>query len=384
MARIELDGKMLVATKRSLRLAVALAVPLTIVGCSYVPDALNPAEWYRDTVDYMSEDENPADETQPTEASAEEDAAGSTEQATVKEQELVQEGLVADRDQGRYSDEDLSRQGEAMSALKPEKPQAVVQAQPAPRPVQNTGDTAQVAAQPAPMQAQPAQTNQRQSLQEIYHNALAQKRPYAGGARTVTVPAPASASPAPQVATASMPYQGGELETVIISSSGVHSGGAFNARFLNQAPTGTPTAQIIPTAITQDGANPLSTFDHTKSSQSYKVATIQFGVGSANMSGNDQAILRKVAALQMKRGGTIRVIGHASSRTRNMDEARHNVVNLKTSTERADMVAKSLMHLGVAPATLYVGALSDADPVYYEVMPSGEAGNRRAEVYIDF
>jgi outer membrane protein OmpA-like peptidoglycan-associated protein len=27
--------------------------------------------------------------------------------------------------------------------------------------------------------------------------------------------------------------------------------------------------------------------------------------------------------------------------------------------------------------------VSDSQPLYYEVMPSGEAGNRRAEIYID-
>jgi len=33
---------------------------------------------------------------------------------------------------------------------------------------------------------------------------------------------------------------------------------------------------------------------------------------------------------------------------------------------------------------MYVGAVADNEPVYYEVMPSGEAGNRRAEIYIDY
>jgi flagellar motor protein MotB len=28
--------------------------------------------------------------------------------------------------------------------------------------------------------------------------------------------------------------------------------------------------------------------------------------------------------------------------------------------------------------------MADEQPVYHEVMPSGEAGNRRAEIYIDY
>ncbi|MCW9033149.1 MAG: OmpA family protein [Rhodospirillales bacterium] len=382
MARIvlDMDDKKLIGTKRSLRLALALAAPLIIVGCSSVPDALNPAEWYRDTMDAISsdDDEAPVQAQQAEAKSGAESGSGSSEQTTVKEQERIQEGLVADRDQGRYSDEDLTRQGEAMSPLKPETPQVAAKVQP----VQNAAPTS-AAAPMAPQQAQAAPVSQPQSLQEVYRNALAQKLPYATSNRAPMPSAPVGQMPQ-QVATASMPYKGGSMETVIISSSGVHSGGAFNARFLDQAPTGTLSANIIPTAITQDGANPLSAFNVNGASQSYKIATIQFGVGSANLSGNDQSILRKVASLQKKRGGTIRVVGHASSRTRNMDKVRHDTVNLTTSTQRADKVAKMLMRLGVAPTTLYVGAVSDTDPVYYEVMPSGEAGNRRAEVYIDF
>jgi flagellar motor protein MotB len=33
---------------------------------------------------------------------------------------------------------------------------------------------------------------------------------------------------------------------------------------------------------------------------------------------------------------------------------------------------------------IVVSAMADEQPVYHEVMPSGEAGNRRAEIYIDY
>jgi hypothetical protein len=32
---------------------------------------------------------------------------------------------------------------------------------------------------------------------------------------------------------------------------------------------------------------------------------------------------------------------------------------------------------------LVVDAISDAQPVYFEFMPTGEAGNRRAEIYLE-
>ena len=229
-----------------------------------------------------------------------------------------------------------------------------------------------------------------QSLQEIYQAALSQKRPYANAVGEVRPTPDTSAMPSRPVrstsrlASTTLPYQGGDLETVVISSSGVHSGGAFQAAMLNPAPSSAPSSQLIPVAVTKMGAHALAEFDPSKVSQSYKVATIQFNVGSEKISASDRSILQKVSKLQKERGGTLRVVGHASSRTRDMEAVRHKMVNLKMSIDRADAIANTLMRLGVSPATLYVGALSDSDPVYYEVMPSGEAGNRRAEVFIDF
>jgi hypothetical protein len=31
---------------------------------------------------------------------------------------------------------------------------------------------------------------------------------------------------------------------------------------------------------------------------------------------------------------------------------------------------------------ILVAAVSDAQPMYYEIMPSGDAGNRRTEIYL--
>jgi flagellar motor protein MotB len=95
-------------------------------------------------------------------------------------------------------------------------------------------------------------------------------------------------------------------------------------------------------------------------------------------------ILRKVTALYRQRGGTIRIVGHASSRTRNMSTDRHMSVNYRISVERASAVARELAKLGVPSEMIIVSAMADEQPVYHEVMPSGEAGNRRAEIYIDY
>ena len=82
--------------------------------------------------------------------------------------------------------------------------------------------------------------------------------------------------------------------------------------------------------------------------------------------------------------GTLRVVGHASNRTKELSAASHELVNFNISFKRARAVADELIRRGVSPDKVEVIAMSDNAPVYQEWMPSGEAGNRRAEVYIYF
>ncbi|MBT3792744.1 MAG: OmpA family protein, partial [Rhodospirillales bacterium] len=72
------------------------------------------------------------------------------------------------------------------------------------------------------------------------------------------------------------------------------------------------------------------------------------------------------------------------SRTRNPDPYTHRITNFRLSMARADIVAKLLMQYGVPASKLIVIAQADSQPIYHEFMPSGEAGNRRAEIYLDY
>nr|MCS5599252.1 OmpA family protein [Rhodospirillales bacterium] len=118
--------------------------------------------------------------------------------------------------------------------------------------------------------------------------------------------------------------------------------------------------------------------------QSYQVATILFDNGSAKLNISDRRVLRQVVAHHKQNGGTLRVVGHASSRTQNLDPARHQLVNFKISAARADAVLKQLVRYGTRASNLVVSSVSDTMPKYLESMPSGEAGNRRAEIFLDF
>jgi outer membrane protein OmpA-like peptidoglycan-associated protein len=80
--------------------------------------------------------------------------------------------------------------------------------------------------------------------------------------------------------------------------------------------------------------------------------------------------------------GTIRIVGHSSSRTPNMTVEKHLQVIFEKSQKRANAVAQELMRLGVPSNRLQIDAVGDSQPVYYESMPKGEDGNRRAEIFV--
>jgi outer membrane protein OmpA-like peptidoglycan-associated protein len=94
-------------------------------------------------------------------------------------------------------------------------------------------------------------------------------------------------------------------------------------------------------------------------------------------------IRRAVAAFKAGGGtGTIRVVGHSSSRTPNMTVERHLQVIFEKSQKRANAVAQELMRQGVPSDRLQIDAVGDSQPVYYESMPKGEDGNRRTEIFV--
>jgi len=111
---------------------------------------------------------------------------------------------------------------------------------------------------------------------------------------------------------------------------------------------------------------------------------IYFGHGSAKLSAADRSQISEIAALHQKRGtGTVRVVGHASSRTNNLPVDSHLLANFDMSMDRANAVANELMRKGVAASDLVIEAVGDRSPVFYESMPAGEAGNRRAEIFLE-
>jgi len=110
---------------------------------------------------------------------------------------------------------------------------------------------------------------------------------------------------------------------------------------------------------------------------------VSFGHGSTQLNAADRLKVAQAADTVRSQGGFVRVVGHASSRTGDLAVGRHVLANFKASLDRATAVANELIQNGVDPSRVFVEAKGDTVPVYYESMPAGEAGNRRAEIFIE-
>jgi len=113
-------------------------------------------------------------------------------------------------------------------------------------------------------------------------------------------------------------------------------------------------------------------------------AVIYFPGDGTNLSTSARAEVRAaVAAFKANGGqGAIRVVGHASSRTGDMPVEKHLETIFDKSQARANAVAQELIHDGVPASRVLVDAVGDSQPIYYESMPQGEEGNRRAEIFV--
>ena len=403
------------------RLLLLVVLGLFLAGCSSVPDAVNPVEWYKGARDLITGDGNAAAETPqgnpPNQLVAERgQAAPGADQPTPKlstvpnrprvssrqQREAIRRGLVADRDRTRrYSSEVIARQGAATNPLSgpaapPPAARRPLRVPPAPAPpvlspppqaaANQAPPPPNVAAArppaapqvaplrpPAPAQTLPPLRPSTRSIPALRPTPRPQTAPPRSKLRPDLVTGGPSLRPMPFTA------DGG---TIVVSSAGVQR--LPLGRQLNAPITRASRAPAARSSAGTNGVRSLAEFSGIGQRGFYQVATILFRNGSAKLGARDRQILRQVARQHSQVGGTIRVVGHASHRTKTIDPVRHKFANLRVSTARAEAVAKELVRLGAKPSSLFVGAASDSQPRYQEHMPSGEAGNRRADIYIDF
>jgi outer membrane protein OmpA-like peptidoglycan-associated protein len=375
--------------KSALTAGVFLGV-FALGACAQVPDALDPASWYKSTVDLIAGDKaEKKKEGRESALAVDRGKAppGSDKAfpnlASVDQMALRRDrtggGLAADPDRPKYAPA-IRRQG---------APSDILRAAPAPAPQPTIATTAPppsatpmapattIPNAPAPGQPPalttrspampklelPAMTAEQQQDQDRLARQLAEIRARADAR---------SALPA----NAQLPAAPGKQATIVISSRGIETVGAMAAIEATMPAVATPPRPPAASRLKESRAA------YAAPGQTVKVATILFDNGSSKLKVDDKRILHAVTRLQRKNGGKLWIVGHASTRTRNLPPVKHKMVNLQVSAARADRVVSELVRMGVNKEDIQIAAVSDAEPIYYEFMPSGEAGNRRAEVYL--
>ena len=318
---------------RHARAAALVVMTFGLAGCSSLPDYANPVSWYERAADkvggWFSDDG--ADQTSDAGGfPALKKAPPPRAVTSGAERDKIVKGLVADRKNARH----LASGGkEARSNLWPNKKLAASAAAPA------------VTKAPAPKVSAP--------------KAAAPKA--AAPAPQAVAAAPKAAAPAPQATPA---------------PKSVAATPAANLA---------PKPQLRPSTGTEASAAASETPQfRLPASAANQSVVVHFANGSSRLSANDRADVAKIAKLVREKGARVRVVGHASRRTRDMDPVRHMLVNFEMSVKRANAVAAELARRGVDRDVISVEARGASEPLFLEVMPAGEAGNRRAEIFVDF
>lgn len=445
------------ACSGTLRFALAASL-FTLVGCSQVPDEINPVEWYKGVDAWLGDDESYA-EAPPSalESTLERERVVVADEPFPNLSDVparppaydpesaaeISEGLVADRAHAKYSDESIRFQSEANTTLEMQKRQLERRLAEAPPPQASPSAPVTLAGELSSPSSIPKSAPKPVGSPEGRMRAVAPSPPPMLTPEPRPVPAPVplrqpkpivTSPPAPpmisrplpqsQVVAAplsipaseivpSLPYfptAAPELNQTMqqyFTQSGARALPANFQQTSAQIPVvdGLPPLQAVPengfrpvagkpaptpkALITKSGKDAnapraLAEYDPTGVGLSIRVATVRFGTGSSALDKKDRALLRDVVGMFRQNGKSLRVVGHASSRTRDLDPMAHQLANFNVSVDRANRVAKELMRLGIKPNQIFVGAKSDSEPIYYEVMPAGEVGNRRTEIYIDY
>ena len=115
----------------------------------------------------------------------------------------------------------------------------------------------------------------------------------------------------------------------------------------------------------------------------YRVATINFYSGSSQVDGSGLRKIKKIAKLAKEREAKIKIVGHASIRTKDMPLAKHKLVNFNISDRRAQSVADIFIKKHNFPSSnLLTEAVSDTKPLFKENMPAGTKANQRTEIFL--
>lgn len=312
-----------------------------MTACESVPDYVNPVKWFEDDAPEAAAQQGADSKEFPNLGSVPERPAA----PSLKSQQAeIREGLVADQENARYTEEEVRQEVDRRAGGQPQAAGPRVSAVP-----------------PAPPASPPVA--RRLPRPEI---------PAAPGNREVPVtrpdvPPPPSV-PAPQSVAPPEPRPAEPVAPPPVSPP---------------SPTVVPPPpSVAPPANAATAASPATADTSPALSEPLKVATIYFAENAKHLQSADVAILEQIAAAQQATGNRLRVVGHASGGAGTSDSSRRSRVNYEVSLSRANTVVSALVSLGVSPGQITVEALGDTAPLYAEYTAAGEAANRRAEIWM--
>ena len=351
---------------RFARAAGALTAIMLLAGCSAVPDWANPVEWYDGVVGSDSaetETESKAVEVKKTPGDGKEfpnlaSVPDRPKAPTEDERKRLADSLKADRENAKYSNEVIRRQGAA--SVPPLLPAA------APRPLPAVPSTIPSTASPAA------------GASALAPGSILTREPVSRPPKFNAAP-PSPNAPAVRPGAAEPRYVWPNVNVQSVARVGNPTFGAPPADIA--AALGAGAAPSTSPQFSPPPRVPGTFSNGVANSARAPAATVRFKAGAAQLTRAGRKQIQQIAGMYRQRGGAVRVEGHASSRTRNMDWVRHHLVNFNVSLNRANVVATALVRQGIPAQSVFVAAMSDSQPLFYEVMPSGDAGNQRVEIH---
>ncbi|MGH6984664.1 MAG: OmpA family protein [Stellaceae bacterium] len=336
------------------------AVALPLAGCSHVPDAVNPVAWYRDAAGTSQNDAQDANQRnqqnleagskQPYPNLATVPNAPSQATSTIDRDKLVQ-GLVADRANAKYNNEQLQA-GSQLASIAPPPP---------PVKLNPPGTSATSAVSPPSSAAAPAPSASTATAAPSASAAKARGQQQLPAESTLTSPAirttpqgqvPPPPPPQPEVARTSPP------PAPTIPSA---------------APGAAP--QLTPPAGVRAGGQPSLAMQTPAKAQnpiSVSVGDVAFAQGSSDLAETQRSALAEIAGLYKQTGGDIRIVGHSEPGHSN-DAIRQRIAGLDLALDRASAVAQALTKMGVPAHNIRV-----------EAAPASTQEQPRAEVFMEY
>ncbi len=354
------------------------------LGCSQIPDYANPVDWYSSAKEWVTGLGQPVNSERSTNLVKSENKApfpslGSVPARPSRTSEPVNKriasGLIADRKSARYMDQEL-RAG-SVTPVKPVKSSAV-------------GNSSRMSMARDLVPNEPRVPMGRPSYSSRPSQAVPKGRvpviPKQQRQSAITLPPQKVTSPTSTVAVSSLaePAAARDKREARFPKREISSGrlGTDNKQMgFAQADRFSPRFPAL-SNLTNTGPDSQKTLRGDIERDRIPIAIVYFGNNSSSLNAESKDRIRRAYSKYIKgKDGTVHVIGHASSRTPNVERSRHQIANFRVSNNRAVAVAKELLRLGVKSEKLLVSAVSDQRPAFLEVMPAGEAANRRAEIY---